>query len=397
MSKSTQKRRQNKPAKPYPDFPLYAHATKRWAKKIRGQLYYFGPWEDPDGALAKYLDQKDDLHAGRKPRDNKGGFTIADLCDHFLNSKDRLVESGEIKPITRVDHGHTTDLIIDHFGKNRLVSDLRQEDFSALRAMMAKKWGALRLGNAVQQVRSVFKYAFDAEHIDTPVRFGPAFKGPSKKTRRLERARKGKKLFSKEEIISMLGAAGDQLRAMILLAVNAGLGNSDCGNLRLSNLDLHKGWLDFPRPKTGVERRAPLWPETVEALRRVLEGKRVAKDSADADLIFLTRFGKAWGKDVHNNPISTELRKLLDGLGINGSRNFYTLRHTFRTVADNTKDQPAIDHIMGHESPHMSNVYRESIDGDRLRAVVDHVRGWLFPSPVGEGQEPDVVPFAKAK
>ena len=54
-----------KPAKPTSDFPLFAHATKRWAKKIRGKLHYFGPWDDPDVALALYNKQKAWLHAGQ--------------------------------------------------------------------------------------------------------------------------------------------------------------------------------------------------------------------------------------------------------------------------------------------------------------------------------------------
>src|ERR1700722_17276656 len=49
---------QDRPAKPYPDFPLFAHAAGVWAKKIRGKMHYFGPWNDSEGALAKYQEQR---------------------------------------------------------------------------------------------------------------------------------------------------------------------------------------------------------------------------------------------------------------------------------------------------------------------------------------------------
>src|SRR5262245_48621807 len=90
----------SKPAKPYPDFPLFAHATGRWAKKIRGQLVYFGPWDDPDAALKKYLEQKDHLHAGRKPRSDPQALTVKELANHFLNAKQALVDTGELSPRT---------------------------------------------------------------------------------------------------------------------------------------------------------------------------------------------------------------------------------------------------------------------------------------------------------
>jgi hypothetical protein len=57
-----------KPEKPYADFPLTAHPTGYWCKKIRGRLHYFGKWDYPDGALENYLDQKDAIHAGRDRR-----------------------------------------------------------------------------------------------------------------------------------------------------------------------------------------------------------------------------------------------------------------------------------------------------------------------------------------
>jgi integrase len=73
------------------------------------------------------------------------------------------------------------------------------------------------------------------------------------------------------------------------------------------------------------------------------------------------------------------MRKLLDAVSINGHRNFYALRHTFETVGGESKDQVAVDAIMGHARDDMASLYRERISDERLKAVTDHIRAWLFP------------------
>lgn len=84
---STRADKTAKPNKPRPDFPLFPHAVGQWAKKIGAKLHYFGVWSDPDAALKKYLKEKDDLHAGRKPRQDTEGLTVKELANAFLNHK----------------------------------------------------------------------------------------------------------------------------------------------------------------------------------------------------------------------------------------------------------------------------------------------------------------------
>jgi integrase len=371
-----------KPAKPYPDFPLFPHATKRWAKKIRGKLHYFGPWADPDGALTKYLEQKDALHAGRKPRESTEGTTVKDLANAFLNAKQALVESGELRKRSWQDYKDASALLVSHFGKGRAVTDLDPDDFAGLRQKMAKKWGPVTLGNVIQRIRVAFKFAWDNGLIDRPVRYGQGFKRPSRKVVRIDRARKGPKLFTADEVRRLLDAAGTQLRAMVLLGINCGFGNADCGNLPLAAVDLDAGLIDYPRPKTGIPRRCALWPETTQAVRQALAHRPTPKDPAHAALVFVTKYGLPWAKDATDQTLAKEFGKLLRKLSINGRQGlgFYTLRHTFRTVADEAKDQPAADFIMGHEVPHMSIVYRETISDARLRAVANFVHTWLLGS-----------------
>jgi integrase len=369
-----------KPSKPYPEYPLTAHPAGYWCKKIRGKLHYFGPWNDPDGALDKYLREKDALHAGRKPREDGEALTVRDAANVFLNAKKSLLDSGELSPRTFGDYKEVCDLIVSRFGRGRLVSDLAADDFAKLRDRMAKRWGPVRLGNAVQRVRSVFKHVFDAGMVERPVCFGPGFKRPSAKVLRLHRASQGMKLFTAEEIRRIIVAADVQLKAMILLAINCGFGIADCGRLPLPAVNLETGWIDFPRPKTGIARRCPLWPETLDALRAWLAVRPEAKSEESAGLVFLTAQLRPWAKEDMSSPLCFKVGRLLRSLGINGRKGlgFYTLRHCFRTIADEARDQPAADLLMGHAREDMASVYRERISDERLRAVTDHVRAWLF-------------------
>ena len=181
----------SKPDKPRPDFPLFPHATRRWAKKIRGKLHYFGPWSDPEGALNKYLDQKDDLHAGRTPRVQGEGLTVRDLLNRFLTSKRLQVDAKELSPQSFADYYQICERIKNAFGLTRLVSDLASEDFDQFKAQIARTSGPVTVGNEVQRARVVFIWAFHQGLIDRPIRYGINFKRPPKKVLRLARAAKG--------------------------------------------------------------------------------------------------------------------------------------------------------------------------------------------------------------
>ena len=85
---------------------------------------------------------------------------------------------------------------------------------------------------------------------------------------------------------------------------------------------------------------------------------------------------------TNNGPVTQEFCKLLTRLGLKRPGvSFYALRHTFETVAGGSRDQVAVNSIMGHVDDSMAANYRERIDDDRLLSVTQHVRGWLFPIP----------------
>ena len=304
VSKSTLSAR---PSKPYPDFPLTPRADGRWCKRIRGKLHYFtGTWRE---ALDEYERIRDDLYAGREPGTKSDDVTVRDVVNSFLTFKEHLVETGELKPRSFNDYKITCGRIVKAFGRTRSAADLRPEDFAGFRRQMAKTLNAVSIGNEINRVRCVFKYAYDQCLLDKPIRYGQGFKRPTKKTLRILKAEKTRRRPSRPtRYNTLIDLATPQMRAMVLLAINAGLGNNDVGQMKWRHVDIETGWLHFPRPKTGIDRRAKLWRETTEAIAAISHER--------SELVFVTKYGNSWSKDSRDNPVAKAFRKLLDQAGI---------------------------------------------------------------------------------
>jgi integrase len=269
-----------KPERPK-DFPLFAHASGQWAKKVRGRLRYFGVWSDPPAALRKWNAQKADLLAGRVPRPvGPAELLLHELLNAFLVAKKALLAQGQIVERSWEDYLATCKRLVRVFSRETPVGRLGPEDFQRLRADMAKTWGPTRIGTEIRRCRMPFAWGVANGYIPHVPRYGEAMRRPSAKVLRKHRASKGKRMFEAAQIQTILAQAGPTIKAMTLLGINAGLGNQDVALLRKKNLDLKTGWLDFPRPKTGIPRRVPLWPETIAALRRVLKLRKKRKENA---------------------------------------------------------------------------------------------------------------------
>ncbi len=396
MSTNGKSTKKTKPEKPYPEFPLFAHPNGQWAKKVKGHPYYFGGWGDPDAALDDYHRRIAGIRAGRDPKvfeseQAPGSITVADVVNLYLESQEARVNRGEITRMHFTECIQSCKRLIDHFGRSVSAAGLRASDFSRYRASFPDTWGTCSVGLQVARIRAVFRWAAETEIIPALPNFGPSFKKPGVREKRKEKAKRqahhGRLDFSAEEVRKLLDETTGWMRACILLGVNAGFGNRDCSTLRINHVDSKDGWFELRRQKTGIPRRAFLWSETRDAISAAVASRRSPTNDRDDALCFLTRTGaplvnecrsKSGTVSVSDN-VSTAFSKLLKRLDMKTpGKNFYSLRRTFETVAGATRDQVAVDLIMGHVDDSMAAVYRQGIDDQRLIDVAEHVRQWLF-------------------
>ena len=184
------------------------------------------------------------------PDYTRTGSRFGELCNKFLEAKKARADAGDLSHRTWSDYYQTCKELVERFA-DRTVAGLAGDDFEKLRASYADRFGPVALGIAIQRARTVFKYALDAELVKDPVRFGVAFKKPSRKMMRKAKNEKGEKLLEAADLRTLIDAAGVPMRAMILLGINCAYGQSDISALPLSAVDLAGAWDQLPTSQDG--------------------------------------------------------------------------------------------------------------------------------------------------
>lgn len=392
MSKTTprtpRKRRTLYPL-PYEGFPLSPHPpTNRWYKTISGHRHYFGKLADWRGALERYQEDKDDLMAGRTPRRLVGDtcLTLADLRDLWLTSKLAACKAGDLAPASFSKYQIHTRAAVKAVGAGTHADKLTPADFGRIKATICTAYKSPTTRTlAVTLTKMMFRWGVQNEHIKAAPNFGSDFTGAPKRARAAARREAGRVTFEPHEIRRLLKAAGIHLRAMVLLGINCAMTQAEIAALTQAEADLKHAIINTTRPKTGELRTCPLWPETIAAIRKSMAERREPADPRHAPLLFLTQAGNPWLQveldDAHKlsrtDSIGLLFSRLAKATGVT-IKGFGKLRHTFRTAADEANDLNATLRIMGHGVPGISEHYVRSIDHDRLVAVSNKVRSWLY-------------------
>ncbi len=361
---------------------LRVHAgAGQWYKQVGGKVTYFGVLRDPDAALRNYLDWATAAATNQAQRvqTKPDELTLTGGLNHFLMARQAHVTAGSLSSGQFIRYRRAVGQILDAMGRDTLFASLAPEDFARLRATIKGK--SRTVGNVIRDMRVAFKWVSD--HYGVHPRYGQAFKRPQSREVRGESRKR--ELWTPAEVRALLKHAQPNIKAMILLGLNCGFGQTDCALLPLDAIS--RTGHTFSRPKTGIKRLCPFWPETWKAL----QARHRWRPDLRPDLVFLSKYGKPLVRDdavtnaagdIVRAARKDAIREMFRRACVDAKvhyRPFYTLRHTFRSVADAIPDPTAIRVIMGHRLPGMDDVYVHLVgDGmKRLRVVTSAVHRWL--------------------
>lgn len=352
--------------------------NRGWYKRVAGDVR----WVCSDRA-APTGDDADAIFEERfrelnQPAKSSSDMTVEEMFEQIVARRLESVQNKRLSMRTVRDYADAGARFVEVVG-NVHASRTLPRHFSAF-ARAIERYSPHRQSKLAILVKTTFRWAANSGFIPDVPDFGPDLRGASKAEFRRHKAKRGPMLYSRDEVKKLLEHSAGQLKAMILLALNGGLGNTDLSDIPKTAIDKNAGVLRFARGKTGIERVIPLWPDFLEAIKSAkVPGER----------LFLHPSGRPWVSEDKSNHdlLAVAFGELCIRAGV-VNRGFYTLRRTHRTHADEVGDQRAAAAIMGHDTGDVGGIYVQRISLERLKAITDHVRASVLgDSPPSRGSD----------
>jgi integrase len=348
-------------------FPLTLHATGQYCKKINGKMYYFG--SDKKQALERYLDQATYLHGGRNliQKASNGNMTLRELCTLYLQYQQSKVKANELSAKHHNDQISSLKRLMSFLGHDRKIKNFSTLDLQRYRRRLQGDYGsACRLNLHISIMKAMFHWARKNDILENIPNIDAISRGKIVHQERLT--------FDSEQIRELLSVADVKMRAMIWLGLNCGFGCTDCAQLKWKDVDFENDRVRLARNKTGIPRNLPLWPETIQALRKV---------PRSGELVFYTSKGSPWIRTLIEaddngeikyaviNSITPRFSKLLKKAGIQAPKGtgFYTLRRTAATIAARSGDPFAVQRLLGHADLKMATRYVQDVSTQTDRVI----------------------------
>lgn len=168
----------------------------------------------------------------------------------------------------------------------------------------------------------------------------------------LERPRRSRtlpKVFSKEEITSILNSAGNTKHKLLLWMIySCGLRRSEATNIRLDDIDRKRNIIHIREGKGRVDRIVPVPARLWQKMDEYLESY------TPATFLFEGPSGKRYSSESVYNVFKQALRKA----GIQKEVGVHSLRHSYAThLHENGLDIRYIQELLGHKSTRTTEIY----------------------------------------
>jgi len=236
--------------------------------------------------------------------------------------------------------------LLPHLG-DLLLSRIAPSDIESYKRERLKEVTPATVNRELSCLKYMFTVAEKLEKFEG--------KNPVKEVKFLQHRQYVFRVLTREEIKSLINAAVEYLKPILILALNTAMRKGEILNLKWNDVDFENRFLFIKETKSNVMRKIPMNDLVIKTLKSI---------ETKSEFVFTSIKTGGCFKTVYNS-----FKTACQGAEINDCR-FHDLRHTAAThMIQGGADVVTVSKILGHSDIKMTLKYCHPSDDRRLKAV----------------------------